>query len=256
MTEFPVKTVADLERWREVQENLRYLLAADLDREAAESAWSVGWKWSPVQELLQFVTGIETFYYLLMDAPDPMRALLEIMHERNLEGLRLGLQAHPRASVLRLIENTSSQAISPAWYQELTVPHVADYVALAHTHHMTCVVHMCGTLTALYDGIEKTGMDGIHSVTPPPLGDSTYMDVRRRFGDDFIILGRFNAQLFTDRSATDILATLKEMIPPDLVCTPFALWITPDEIPPSETDTYALTEALATWNRANGFCNV
>ena len=244
MIEFPLKSVDDLPRWQYVQENLVYRKNPEFTEEQGRKCWSVSWKWSPVQEMLQFETGVENFYYFLMDAPDRMRALLDTMHRKNLEGIAIGLNACPKATVLMLTENTSSQIISPDYYRDLTLPHVRKYVEMAHARTMKCVVHMCGSLTALFDEFEATGMDGIHSVTPPPVGDTEYMAARERFGDDFIILGRFSAQLFINRDREAIRETLCAMIPERLIHTPFALQASTDEMQPGEADIQDLVNAL------------
>ncbi len=252
MTEFPVKSVDDIHLWHAVQENLTYRRNPDFTDEQGMTEWHIAWKWSPVQELLQFVTGVENFYYFMIDAPERMKALTGIMHARNLEALSIGFGACPNATVLRLTENTSSQIISPNFYRELTLPHVKAYVEMAHRRGMKCVVHMCGSLMALLDCFSQTGMDGIHSVTPPPVGDTHYITVRERFGDDFIIWGRLSAQLFICKTADAILDTLKEMIPERLIHTPFALTITTDEMQPAKRDIDALMYALNEWNGLPG----
>lgn len=249
MIEFPLKTTADIPRWKYVQEHTACRRNPSLGAAQGRGQWRFAWKWSPVQEMLQFGTGVENFYYFLADAPDQMRALLETMHRRNLEAIEAGFAAHPEATVFRLTENTSSQIISPKIYRELTMPHVKAYVDMAHRRRMRCVVHMCGTLAALLDEFERTGMDGIHSVTPPPVGDADFAAIRRRFGRDFTILGRFSAQLFIGRKRRQILDTLSELVPASLIDTPFALQATNDEMRPTGEDVRALVDALETLNR-------
>ncbi len=249
MTEFPIKSVDDIPLWHEVQRNLVYRQKPGFQEEQGRKEWGISWKWSPVQELLQFETGVENFYYLMTDAPECMKALMDTMHRNNLEALRIGFEACPNATVLLLTENTSSQIISPNYYRELTSPHVREYVDRAHQRGMKCVVHMCGSLMALLDCFEETGMDGIHSVTPPPVGDTHYMSVRERFGDDFVIWGRLSAQLFINKDRETILATLRGMITERLIHSPFALMVTTDEMQPTERDIRSLVGALNELNR-------
>lgn len=248
MTEYPLKTVHDIPLWHYVQENLVYRANPAFSQEAQWAPWRMNYKWSPVQELLQFETGVENFYYFMADEPDRMAALMETMHRKNLEALAIGFQACPAAKVFLLDENTSSSLISPALYREFTLPHVRAYVDLAHQHGQRCIVHMCGHLLALLDCFTETGMDGIHAVTPPPIGDTHYLTVRERFGERFVIVGRLNAQLFMGKTPDAILPYLKGMIPERLVHTPFVLLVTADEMRPSEEDVYALKEALDAMN--------
>jgi hypothetical protein len=249
MVEFPVKSITDIPLWHTVQKNLVYRRHPDFSADASASRREIRLIWSPVQELLQFVTGVENFYYLMADAPDQMRAMLETMHGKNLDALAIGYQACPNAKLLFLNENTSSQIISPDFFRQLSLPHIRTYVESAHQRGLSCVAHMCGHLTALLDCIAETGLDGIQSLTPPPIGDTHFTVVRRRFGDEFVIIGRLNAQLFMDKESSAILKLLEEMIPESLIHTPFGLWVTADEMQPSAETVYALVEALEEYNR-------
>jgi hypothetical protein len=249
MTEYPVKSENDIPVWRYVREQTRYHPAPDFPGSAADSQWRILFKWSPVQELLQFGTDVANFYYFLEDAPEEMEALMAAMHRKNLDALELAMAAFPDATVLTLTENTSVTLISPALYRRYSLGHVRDYVNLAHRHGKRVVVHMCGLLDALLECFPETGMDGIHAVTPPPVGDTFFATVRARYGDGFSIVGRLNAQLWIGQPRERIRAILEELIPPSLVETPFALWASTDELSPSPDDVRRLEDAVADYNR-------
>ncbi len=249
MTEYPLKTAGDIRVWRFVQENICHRRNPGFSEEDAGNSLIMTFKWSPVQELFQFETGVENFYYFLADAPDEMAALIETMHRKNLEALSVGFKACPKATVFQLIENTTAAVLSPSVYREITLPHVRAYVDMAHEHGMKCIVHMCGNLEGLFDCFAETGMDGIHAVTPPPVGDMNYMTVREYFGDEFVIIGRLNAQLWIGKTTEEISEVLVSMIPEKLVRTPFALWITTDEIQPSRDDVLRIFAALKNYNK-------
>jgi len=244
MTEYPLKTVNDIPVWRYVRDNTMYAENPNFTEADRRACRKMSFKWSPVQELLQFETGVENFYYFMADARDEMMSLMETMHRKNLEALEIGFRACSDATVIQFNENTSASLISPAFYREHTVPHVRAYADLAHQHGKRFIAHMCGLLNALLDCFPETGMDGIHAVTPPPIGDTHYMTVRERYGDPFVIIGRLNAQLWMGKHTEEILARLKKTIPPSLVKTPFALWITSDEMSPTPRDIANLNAAL------------
>lgn len=111
---------------------------------------------------------------------------------------------------------------------------------------------MCGRLRSLLDCFLETGMDGIDSVTPPPVGDTDYVTVREKFGDSFTIAGRYNAQLWVGKTSEQILKDLKEMIPRSLIFTPFYLKITTDQLTIHYDDVISLLRALETYNRLEG----
>jgi len=248
MTEYPVKTLDDIPLWNYIQKNLVFGARSDFTPEDAGKCWLINFKWSPVQELLQFDTGVENFYYFLADARDEMESLMATMHEKNLEALEIGLGLCHNATVIYLGENTSSRIISPSYYRRYSLPHIGDYTALAHNNGKRFIVHMCGALNALLDCFKETGMDGIQSVTPPPLGDTYYMTVREKFSQDFTIIGRLNTQLWVDRTDEQIFETLEDFIPERLIHTPFCLLITPDGLQPTCENVLSLTDALGKFN--------
>ncbi len=248
MVEYPLKTTDDIPLWQYIRENTLYRPAPDFSTTQLQPPRLMSFKWSPVQELLQFGTGIENFYYFMADAPEAMIALMDAMHRKNLEALNFGFQTCRTATVIQFNENTSSTLISPSFYREHSLPHVRDYADLAHRNGKRIVVHMCGLLKALLDSFPETGMDGIHAVTPPPIGDTHYTTIRELYGDKFVIIGRLNAQLWMGKPRVEILKILRSMIPDSLVHTPFSLWITSDEMPVSSTDIVNLNQALHAYN--------
>jgi len=230
--EYPVKSVTDLGAWLHVHENLRFRPTESwFERYDAAAVSTISLSWSPVQQLLQFDMGLENFYYFLVDAPGEMEALLNAMQDRCTDRLRLGLSLFPGAPTVYWGENTSSSSISPPYYREHSLLHVREYAELVHQSGKRLIVHMCGLLKDLLDCFALTGMDGIHSATPPPIGDTPYRLIRDRFGPDFTIIGRLNAQLWVGKSKEEIHANLREMIWPELLDSPFALLVTADAMP-------------------------
>ena len=231
-SEYPIKTVSDIGVWTHVYRNIRFRPNQPwLDEHDSRQQTGFGLSWSPVQQLMQFDMGLENFYYFLADAPEKMNALLAVMQERCMDRLRLGLSLFPHASYVYWGENTSSTSISPSHYRQLTLPHIREYARLVHQNSTRLIVHMCGLLKDLMDCFVETGMDGIHSVTPPPVGDAPYALIRETFKPDFTIIGRLNAQLWVGKSKDEIQANLKTMVYPELLESPFGLMVTDDAIP-------------------------
>jgi uroporphyrinogen-III decarboxylase len=148
-----------------------------------------------------------------------------------MERLRLGLDLFPGADCVQWGDNTSASAVSPPFYRRFSLAHIRAYADCVHAGGKRLVVHMCGLLKDLLDCFVETGIDGIHSVTPPPLGDCPYALVRERFPADFTIIGRLNAHLWVGRTRAETRQNLRNMIEPGLLETPFALIITADAMP-------------------------
>jgi hypothetical protein len=247
-SEYPVKSLNDLDAWIYVYSHIGFHRNDSwFKHRDALKLDTIGLNWSPVQQLLEFDIGVENFYYFLMDAPEKMNTLLETMQARCMDRLRLGLSLFPQARNIYWGENTSSSLISPSFYRQLTMPHILAYARLAHRHNKRLNVHMCGLLRDLLDCFVLTEMDGIDSVTPPPVGNTPFRLVREKFKPDFYILGRLNAQLWMGKDRDGIKAVVRKMIYPELLQTPFILAVTSDAIPdiPRE-DVINLYEALET----------
>jgi hypothetical protein len=231
--EYPIKTAEDLDIWNYIFQNITYEKNEEwFTSHNLQFLQNFSMNWSPVQQLLQFDTGLENFYYFLMDAPEKMQTLLQTMQSRCLDRLELGLSCLEKGFPFCVYwgENTSSSSISPEYYRKLTLPHIKEYARLVHEKGGRLVVHMCGLLRNLLDCFAETGMDGIHSATPPPFGDAPYSLIREKFKPDFTIMGRFNAQLWVDKNKSEIQANLKKQITEELIQTPFLLMVTDDAL--------------------------
>lgn len=227
--EYPVKTVEDIDAWIYTFQNMQFAKNDNwFKNQDVSEIKSFGLNWSPVQQLIQFDIGLENFYYFLMDQPEKMQLLLDVMQERCVDRLKLGLSLFPNCQYVYWGENTSSSAISPDYYRQLTLPHIKAYAKLIHDKNCRLIVHMCGLLKNLLDCLIETGMDGIHSVTPPPLGDTPYDLIREKFPANFTIDGRFNAELWVNKSKAEIQNNLRKTIYPELLDTPFCLMVTDD----------------------------
>ncbi|MBM4025295.1 MAG: hypothetical protein FJ280_07800 [Planctomycetes bacterium] len=240
IVEFQVKNPKDLKTFTAMCRRLRVEPAPDSYRQAREIAAGGPYGLppqplalvapaSPVQELLQRVTGVETFYYLLADAPEAMEELLETLQEN--QRRRYRILSTFDADLWYQAENTSTTLISPTIYEQLSLPHIREFADAAHAAGKRAIVHMCGLLRGLIPLLRETGMDGIHSLTPPPVGDVPFDRAFGEFPPNFSILGRLNSGHWLGRSEAQMLAEFRRMVPPRLVQErPFVLWITGDSV--------------------------
>ncbi len=90
--EYPVKTIEDVDGWIHVYSNMSFSINQDrLIDKNLEEIKRISLNWSPVQQLIQFDMGLENFFFFLVDAPDKMQELLDVMQERCVERLNLGM---------------------------------------------------------------------------------------------------------------------------------------------------------------------
>lgn len=243
--EYPVKTVEDLDLWREVHEGLTYSVNPSFSSKAEETQ-GFGLQWSPLQQLLQFDVGLENVYYFFSDAPKKMDALIDVMQAKCVERLELGLSSFPNAASVGWTENTSSSSISPDYFRRYSMRHLKVYADNVHANGGRLTAHMCGLLKDLLDSVAETEIDGIDCLTPPPLGDVPFELARSVFKPDFVIRGRLNAHFWVGRNRHEISNALRRIIYPELLATPFILLATTDAVEGvSHDNIMAFAEAAA-----------
>ena len=155
-------------------EELESTLAAVGDEGTCEASGT----WTPMQDMIEFLLGVENFYYFMNDYPDQMRQLMEHMHELRLEQYRI--LAKSPAPIVITGENTSTTLASPTYMAEWEFPMLNEYSDIVHREGKIHMAHMCGHLSGALDLLVASHLDGIHDAAPPPTGDLDFAVARER----------------------------------------------------------------------------
>ena len=140
---------------------------------------------SPIQSIIQHLTGIEKFYTIfLTDNPDKLEKLIEVMHEKNMEAYRL-ISKSPAAVVINY-ENTSTTLVSPGIYEKYSLSYIDDYADMLHKENKIYLTHRCGKLKGLVDLLKKGKDDGIVDISPEPTGDLNIWDAQEAWPDKIV----------------------------------------------------------------------
>lgn len=165
---------------------------------------------SPIQQLLQLVSGVEDTVYLQMDYEDEMEELFTSMHQRN-KRLYDALMDYP-CDVVFDYEDTSTTVMNKKMFLNDSMPYFNDYADICHEHDKLFITHMCGKLSGFSDLIAQGKQDGIDSVCPPTTGDLTAWDARKAFGDEKRIIGGIEPPSLVSLSNSEILENVIEII--------------------------------------------
>lgn len=140
---------------------------------------------SPIQAIIQHLTGIEKFYTLfLSDYPKELEKLIEVMHEKNIEVYQL--IAKSPADVVIDYENTSTTLVSPKIYEKYSLNYINDYADILHEKNKIFLTHRCGKLKNLIDLLKKGKDDGIIDISPEPTGDLNIWDAWESLPDKIV----------------------------------------------------------------------
>lgn len=203
------------------------------------------WGPSTIPRLLENDMGTEAFYYLMADYPAEVDGLIRTIHEREREAFRI-LADGPCNSVT-LVENTSTFYISPEIYRTYNMPHQREFVDLVKSRGKTAIIHMCGHVHGILDLIKETGCDGLHTLTPPPTGDTPWEKALDVLGEDLIIFGCLDPTIFAAGDISQIPAALDRLITPRLRAANFVLNPMADGLPIDPRR----FQAVADWVRVN-----
>lgn len=131
---------------------------------------------TPVHTLLEYLIGIEKFYYCLMDYPKETEKLLDHIMEIRRQEYRI--LAESPAPIVVTGEDTSTTVMSPVYMERWEFPALNEFSDILHSCGKIHLVHMCGKLQNAMHILVKCHFDGIHDATPPPTGDLDFRMAR------------------------------------------------------------------------------
>lgn len=214
-TEFPVKTLEDIQGMTELYEDV----SVRLDRDALEKARAQyravggdalttnGIGKSPLMHWVEWLAGVENAHFLLSDHRQEVESLFEAMHAVLLDKTRL-ISEHSPADVLYMIENTSTTLISPDQYRQYCARHIGEYAKLTRSAGRNLILHMCGHLKVLLPELRQISAQAFEAFTSPTLGNTSLLDGRQACPDKCLI-GGTNAMLWT-KTADQIISKIEE----------------------------------------------
>ncbi len=203
---------------------------------------------SAVQQFLQYETGVVNFWYLAEDYPKLLEECMETF--QSLMAKKYLLMQQVESDGFYQAENTSSAMISPEYYRKYGVPQVRQFVDSAHAVGKRAIVHMCGHLYNLMPLIKETGMNGIHSLTPPPIGNTSFEYAYSIMPSNTSILGRLGSLEWIGKNKMEIKESLCRLLPHRIYHEhPFMLIVSTDDASFSVDDLYNVRDAIAEYEQ-------
>jgi len=159
------------------------------------------------------LTGSELLAIWSIEAPSLLHALLETMQERCRQYLRAFLAAG-RVPVVGLQgqEAVTPPLLSPARFDDLVVPYEAPLVEEIHRLGAMVYVHCHGYLAAVLERFAAMGVDVLHPVEAPPMGDVTLAEAKRRVGGRICLAGNVQIGDIMTRERAEVAALVAQAI--------------------------------------------
>jgi hypothetical protein len=215
LTEYPVKTPADLRTWLYVLEDLRYEPCFEdylrVDAGIGDDGITMtNLPDSPLHRVFVSLMGYETGSFAFADSPREMHSLCDRILEKNEEAYAIAMRSP--AEVLLTGENTNSDFESPALFRDFAFPTFTRASELAHAAAKLHWVHACGKLRALLPQFKEAGIDGVESLTPPPFADTPLWVAREAWEGGITIDGGVSPHLLIgEQSDAAIEAAVRDL---------------------------------------------
>jgi len=145
---------------------------------------------SPFTQLLELFGYQQALMYLL-DEPDKCHAILAAYTEGAAD---LGASQARRGVDAVLISSAFAGGgfISPRQYDEFVLPYETEVVRRVKVEGVSVYTHTCGEIGDRLERMADTGIDGIDTLDPPPLGTVDLEDAKRRVGDRLFFKGNID----------------------------------------------------------------
>ena len=150
---------------------------------------------SPFMEMVTTYIGITNLVYLLIDAPDEMAQIFEIMEEKYDQAAELTINSP--AECIMIPENLSSEVVGARYYKKYLRPYESKWIQRIREAGKYSFIHMDGQLKGLIQLVAETGFDVIEAATPLPSGDISMQEIIDLVPGDTIIWGGMPGIMFT-----------------------------------------------------------
>jgi len=172
LKEHLVKSIDDLKPLRYLIEATHYSLTFEhYEHEAAEVGDDgIILTCLPPVPYIQFAktdVGYENAYYLLMDYPDEVEAIIRAYHDKFLEAYRFA--ARGPCELVSNGDNMDQLTCPPHYFRKYAVPYYQEVREILHAGGKIAQGHWCGQLDQLIPLMPDCGLDVIEAMTPKPM---------------------------------------------------------------------------------------
>jgi len=165
----------------------------DLVRAATQGEISVHSEvFSPFTQLMELF-GYENALIYLLEEPDKCKAILHALAQ-GAGDLAAAQAAHGVDAVLISSAFAGGGFISRRQYEEFVLPCERETIRIAREGGAPFVyTHTCGAIGDRLDLMIETGLDGIDTLDPPPLGTVDLQEAKSRFGGQVFFKGNIDS---------------------------------------------------------------
>ena len=146
---------------------------------------------SPFTQLMERLS-YENGLMALLDAPGKCKAVLS-RFAQGAADLAARQAARGVDAVLMSSAFAGGGFVSRPFYEEFVLPYESVVVAAIKEAGVKAYVHTCGNIGDRLELMAASGIDGLDTMDPPPLGDTDLADAKTRIGGEIFLKGNVDS---------------------------------------------------------------
>ncbi len=165
---------------------------------------------SAYQSMIEFWVGMENLIYDVFDYPEVVINTMKKIQAVNLRAVEIS--AESPAEYFSTWEDSSTTNISPSQYREYIMPEIARWCEVLHGHGKKYIQHACGLIKDLLPMMAESGVDGIESITPKPMGNITMKEAAEMLPEHVALIGGIDAVTMENSSCDELCEYVKNLL--------------------------------------------
>jgi uroporphyrinogen-III decarboxylase len=161
---------------------------------AAHHGLMIAGGWGVSVDMAAWLSGLQSLVYRVMDEPDFVMDLLDIISAWNEARMRALLEAGVELFIRRAWYE-SAQFWSPKGYRKFLLPRVQREVQLAHDYGVPYGYTLTTGMLPMLDNIRETGIDVLIGLDPLQQGADPLAQTRDRLSDHVALWGGVNGAI-------------------------------------------------------------
>lgn len=165
---------------------------------------------SSFQALVEHFVGTQQLMYDLVDYPEEIEAVLEIMFERAMETVQIAVESPAEAFITW--EDSSTTNVSPKLFDRYIAPELSCWGNAVHGAGKVLLHHACGHVHKLLPIMAEEEVDVIESLSPPPTGNVEVWDAQEILSPKVGIIGGIEPTHLLDLDLSALRAYVETLL--------------------------------------------
>ncbi len=152
-----------------------------------------GWVADGYSRALQWFPSLEDALLAMIDDPPRFKALVEYFDEQSVAWARAQIELGQLESIQISSPYAGSSFMSVEMYMQFVLPSVRKLAQAIKPVGGAAYLHTCGSISDRLETMAETDIDGMECMDPPPLGNVSLKEAKKRVGSRIFLKGNIDS---------------------------------------------------------------